>query len=215
LLLSKAEADAIETRIAELERANGVQVVTAIVARSDDYPELPWKAFALGAAVAALVVLAFDVARPDWMLRYAAWSNVTPILGIAAANALLALVLPPYARLFLNRVHCAGEVRRCAQAMFFERELTNTRARNGMLVFASVFERRVELVADIGFHGRIAEHEWRGVIDTMTPLLAGAHPAEAFVRGIERLHALLNDKGFSGHGERNELPDRPIVRGDV
>ena len=215
MLLSKAEADAIAAHIAALERATGVQVVTAIVARSDDYPELAWKAFAIGAAVAALVVLWFDVARPDWMLRYAAWSNVTPILGIAAANALLALVLPPYARLFLNRVHSAGEVRRCAQAMFVERELANTRARNGVLLFASVFERRIELVADIGFHGRVAEHEWRAVIDAMTPFLARAHPAEAFARGIERLQTLLEAKGFVGHGERNELPDRPIVRGDV
>ena len=211
MLLSQAEADAIEVRIARIERATGVQVVTAIVGRSDAYPELAWKAFALGVAVAALIVVAFDIARPDWMLRYAAWSNVTPILGIGAASAILALVLPAYARLFLNRVRCAGEVRQYAQAMFLERQLFKTHHRNGVLFFASAFERRVEIIADIGFAGRVDEREWRTVIDAMTPSLAGANPAEAFARGLDRVEVLLAEKGVHGHGGGNELPDRPIV----
>jgi putative membrane protein len=211
LPLSRAEADAIEAHIARIEHATGVQVVTAIVGRSDAYPELAWKAFALGASVAALLVVAFDVARPDWMLGYAAWSNVAPILGIGAASAIFALVLPAYARLFLNRVHCAGEVRQCAQAMFLERQLTKTRQRNGVLLLASVFERRVEILADIGFDGRVAESEWLTVVDAMTPSLAGANPADAFARGLGRLEALFAEKGLHGHGGRNELPDRPIV----
>ena len=209
--LSRAEADAIEAHIARIEHATGVQVITAIVDRSDAYPELAWKAFALGASVAALFVVAFDVARPDWMLHYAAWSNVAPILGVGAASAILALVLPAYARLFLNRMRCAAEVRQCAQAMFLERQLFKTHHRNGVLLFASAFERRVEILADIGLDGRVAEGEWPTVVDAMTPSLAGANPADAFTRGLGRLEASLAEKGVHGHGGRNELPDRPIV----
>jgi len=213
LFLSQAEADTIEARIAHVEARTGAQVVTAIVGRSDAYPELVWKAFALGIALAALLVVVLDVVRPDWMSAYAVWSNVTPILGVGAASAILALVLPTYARLYLNRVRCHGEVRQCAQAMFLERQLFKTRARNGVLLFASVFERRVELLADVGFHGRVEEHEWRTVIDAMTPSLATAKPAEALTRGLERVEALLSAKGFVGTGRRNELSDRPVDEG--
>jgi putative membrane protein len=213
LFLSHVEADAIETRIAHVEARTGAQVVTAIVSRSDAYPELVWKAFALGIAIAALLVVVLDVVRPDWMSAYAVWSNVTPIFGVGAANAILALVLPAYARLYLNRVRCHGEVRQCAQAMFLERQLFKTRARNGVLLFASVFERRVELLADVGFHGRVEEHEWRTVIDAMTPSLATARPAEALTRGLGHVEALLSAKGFVGTGRRNELSDRPIDEG--
>jgi len=211
LLLSKAEADAIEARIARIERTAGVQVVTAIVGRADAYPELAWKAFALGAVVAALFVVAFDIARPEWMLRYAAWSNATPILAIGGASAILTLVSPPYARLFLNGVRAAGEVRQYAQATFLERELFNTRGRNGVLLCASVFERRVEIRADVGFHGRLDERDWRTVVDAMTQALAGARPVDAFTGGLDRLEALLAAKGIAGHGDRNELPDKPIT----
>jgi putative membrane protein len=215
LFLSPAETDAIASRIAQVEAHTGTQLVTAIVGRSDAYPELAWKAFALGAAMAALAVVALDVVRPNWMSAYAVWSNVTPILGVGGANAILALVLPPYARLYLNRVRCHGEVKQCAQAMFLERQLFKTHARNGVLLFASVFERRVELLADVGFHGRVDEHEWRTVIDAMTPLLAAARPAEALTRGLECVEALLSAKGFVATGRHNELPDRPIDEGTV
>jgi putative membrane protein len=97
--------------------------------------------------------------------------------------------------------------------MFLERQLFKTHSRNGLLLFASVFERRVELHADVGFHGRVEEHEWRTVIDAMTPLLAIARPAEALTRGLERVEALLSAKGFVGTGRRNDLSDRPIDEG--
>jgi putative membrane protein len=97
-----------------------------------------------------------------------------------------------------------------AHALFVDRELFKTHARNGVLIFASVFERRVELLADVGFHGRIDEGEWRTVVDAMTPFLAGTRPAEAFKRGLDRVEALLLDKRVTGHGDRNEVPDSPI-----
>jgi uncharacterized membrane protein len=46
----------LDQRIAEVEKLTGVQIVIAVIERSDAYPELPWKAFALGAAVAGLAV---------------------------------------------------------------------------------------------------------------------------------------------------------------
>ena len=51
LLLTRKEADAIDARIARLEARTGVQVVAAVVAKCDAYPEIVWKAFALGAAI--------------------------------------------------------------------------------------------------------------------------------------------------------------------
>ena len=64
MFLSHAEADAIDAQILELESRTGVQVVTAIVGKSDTYVELPWKAFALGASIAAFGVVAPAVWQP-------------------------------------------------------------------------------------------------------------------------------------------------------
>jgi uncharacterized membrane protein len=210
VFLTPAEADAIEARVARLEASTGVQAVTAIVGRSDPYPEILWKAFALGVAIAALAVVVQDYLRPDWTSAHAAWSNVTLILGCGGASAVLAIAWPTYARLFLNRVRSHDEVLQYAQATFLERQLFRTLARNGILLCASLFERRVELIADIGYHGQLVKRDWATVIDAMTPLLAGARPADAMLRGLDHLEDLLLSKGFIGPAADNELANQPI-----
>lgn len=208
--LTPQEADAVEASIARVESRTGVQVVTAVVGGSDGYPEIVWKAFALGVAVAALVVVAVDIARPDWAISYL-WFNVTPILAAGAVSALVAIAVPEYARRFLNRARAAGEVRQYAQSMFLERQLFRTRSRNGVLVLASLFERHVEIVADIGFDGRVGAVEWRSVVDAMTPALRSARPAEAFLCALDRIEALLAERGFAPDVRGgDDLANRPI-----
>ena len=217
MLLSEAEAAAIDARIARLEARLGVQVVAAVIGRSDDYPETVWKAFALGAALAGLVVALLDALHPDWMRAGGALGYVLPVIGVAAASALCAVFVPAYARLFLGGFRAEAEVRQRAQVLFLERQLFRTRARNGILVLASVFERRVEVVADIGFDGRLTRADWQTVIDAMTVSLPSARAADAIGRGLDRLESLLADLHIAPAGGQraNELPNRPIVQGDA
>lgn len=213
--LTPAEADAVEARIAQVEARTGVQVVTAVVGRSDDYPEIVWKAFALGVAIAALVVVALDALRPDWVLAHHVWFNVAPALAAGVVSALVAVAVPEYASWFLNRARAAGEVRQRAQAMFLERQVFRTRSRNGVLVLASRFERHVEIVADVGFDGRVDAAAWRSVVDSMTPMLREGRAADAFLRALDRIEALLGDRGFRPDAAGgNELPDRTITEGE-
>lgn len=211
--LTPQEADAVEARIARVEASTGVEVVTAIVGRSDAYPEVVWKAFALGVALGALVVAWLDLARPDWVTAHSTWLGVVPMLAAGLLGMVLAMTVPEFARRFLDRARTADEVRQCAQAMFLERKIFRTRSRCGVLILASLFERRVEIVADIGFDGRVDAAQWRTLVDAMEPELARERPAAAFLRALDRLEALLAERGFAREGgapREGELPDRPV-----
>ena len=211
MFLTAAEAKAIETQVAAIEARAGVQIVTAIIGRAHAHGDLPWKAFALGAAFAGLVVVAGDWLRPDWLSAHAALLHALVILGGGALSATAALFVPAYARLFLHINRRDAEVRRYAESLFLRRQLFHTRDRNGILVLVSRYERRVEIVADIGFDGHIGEPEWRSVIARMTPLLAADATAAALQQGLARLDELLAAKGMRGApGSGNELADRPI-----
>jgi putative membrane protein len=211
MFLSRAEADAIKALITTLEARTGVQVVTAVIGKADAYVELPWKAFALGAAVAGLGVVIADWLRPDWLTAYAAMLHALAILGAAAVSALAAIFVPAYARLFLRATRRDSEVRHYAESLFLRRELFKTQSRTGILLLVSVFERKVEILADVGLHGRVGEPDWRTVIARMTPHLAAGRPAEALQQGLERLEELLVAKGLHGApAQKNELADRPI-----
>jgi putative membrane protein len=216
MLLSKAEADAITARSAEFESRVGVQVIAAIIGKADAHVELPWKAFALGAVLSGLAVVVADLARPQWLTANVALIDAVTILGTGAASALLAVFVPAYARLFLRSTRRDAEVRRYAEALFLRHELFKTRERNGILILVSCFERKVEILADLGLHRRVSDAEWRPVIARMTPLLRERRFAEALLEGLSATEELLAAKGLKarvGEGAENELPDRPIDEG--
>jgi putative membrane protein len=216
MLLSKAEADAITARSAEFESRVGVQVIAAIIGKADAHVELPWKAFALGAVLSGLAVVVADLARPQWLTANVALIDAVTILGTGAASALLAVFVPAYARLFLRSTRRDAEVRRYAEALFLRHELFKTRERNGILILVSCFERKVEILADLGLHRRVSDAEWRPVIARMTPLLRERRFAEALLEGLSATEELLAAKGLKarvGEGAENELPDRPINEG--
>jgi len=211
MFLSQADVAAIDGAIARVESRSGVQIVAAVVGKADSYAELPWIAFAVGASAAALGVVIADWLRPDWLSAHAALVHALTIIGVGAASALATVFVPAYARVFLRAALRDLEVRHCAESLFLRHELFKTRERNGILILVCRFERKVEILADLGFHGRMGEAEWDRVIAAMAPLLRQARFAAAFEAGLKLLDQVLSAKGFAGvPGAANELPDSPI-----
>lgn len=214
MFLTATESDAIDAQVARVESRTGVQVVTAVVGKSDSYVELPWKAFALGASLAAFGVVLADAWRPEWVTASTALLHMVTILGAAAACALLAVFAPPFGRLFLRATRRETEVRQHAQSLFLTQELFRTRRRASVLVLVSLFERRIEILPDAGLHDCVGEADWRAVVTRMTPRLREARPFHALQEGLAALEALLLAKGFgapeSDAAKDNALPDRPI-----
>ena len=57
MLPNSKEQQEINELARQFERVTGAQVVAAVVGKADDYPDIPWRAFALGAGLAALAVV--------------------------------------------------------------------------------------------------------------------------------------------------------------
>ena len=211
MLLRPDESRTIEALVADIESRTGVQVVVALVQKSDNYVELPWKAFALGASVASFAVVLLDFFRPQWATAATALVYAVAILGTAASSALLAVFVQPFARLFLREARGRLEVKLHAQSLFLGRELFKTEQRTAVLVFLSEFERRIEILPDVGLHGRILGSDWQRVIDTMSPWLRRAQPAHAIEAGLHAVEELLAAKGYHRRkGTANTLSDPPI-----
>ena len=209
MFLSEAETAEIDASIARLEARADIQVVTAVVSKADAYPELPWMAFALGVSLAALAAVVVDWLRPDWITGHVALLHTAAILGAGGVSALAAVFVPTYARLFLRPALRDLEVRHYAQSLFLRHELFKTRERNGILILICIFERKIEILADVGLHGRIVDADWERVIAAMTPHLRDARIAAALQAGLDALGALLATKGFAGGVPHpNELPSR-------
>jgi putative membrane protein len=210
MLLTAAESDAVNAEVARVEARTGVQIVAVVVQRSSHYPQIPWKAFALGAALAGFALAAAEFLRPDWPWGHAALVAAVAILGAGACAALASVLVPSFARVFLRRQRRDFEVRRCAEVLFHRHQVHATRRRTGVLLLVSLFERRIEVIADRGFADRVTPADWQEIIGRMTPLVAPGGAAMALREGLRAIEAMLAQKGYAGdpRGD-NELPDRP------
>lgn len=211
MLLTPAEAAAIESRVAKLEAERGVEVVTVLARKSDVYPETVWKAFALGAALGALAVALADLAHPAWAGAALALTAVLPVLGAGAACAVAAVFLPAVTRLFLRESRVALETQQYAKAQFLDRELFATGGRTAILLLVSLLERRVVIHADTGLRGQVTAEDWEQVIARMGEPLRAGRRGEAVLAGLDAIDELLGRQGIArGAGAGAGFGDRPI-----
>jgi putative membrane protein len=134
-------------------------------------------------------------------------AHVLVILGSGAFLALLTIFWSPFARLFVDRTRRDVEVTQFAQSLFFRRGLDRTRGRVGILLLVSLFERKVVLLADEGFDGRIDAPDWGVLTRRITLLVRHGSTAIALRAGLDGMEAMLLERGFCAPGEGNELPD--------
>lgn len=212
--LTEAEIAVVEARVAALEARVGAQVVAAVVDRSDVYHGLRWRAFAVSVSLAGLGAVLVDELRPRWQSEHAVLLALALALGAGAAAALVATVLPGFARFFLEPLRADAEVQRRAESLFLQRELFGTGGRSALLILASSFERRAAVYADRGLRTRVPDAAWSAVAARMNPQLAAGRTADALLAGLAAAETLLAAHSApSGGGAANELPDRPIVTG--
>ena len=95
--------------------------------------------------------------------------------------------------------------------MFLRRSLFATSRRTAILILVSLFERRIEIVADEGCHPRVTHADWQDVIARMAPRLRERRPGDALREALTAVHALLQARGFvRGDGPVDSLSNRAI-----
>jgi putative membrane protein len=203
----------LDARIRQLEKNTGIELVTAVVGKCDHYPEIPWKAFALGVAFGALVIVVQGMLRPDWLSAYSALIHTLLVLGAGTVMALLTVFWPAWARCFLDKPRAEAEIRQYAQSVFLEHEIFKVPARTGMLLLVGLFERRVVILPDSGVGRRLSPEALRPVIAAMRGDLKRGDRLQALTNGMSVLEEQLKAAGFvSAVADTDRIPDALIQR---
>lgn len=166
-VLSENDKDLLEKKITRAEEHLRSQLVLATVIRSDSYPEIPWKAFALGVSVSGLLALSGNLLFPGWIQGMAVLIAVLAMLATGAAMALLTILLPVFARLFLNDSRAETETRQYAESLFLSRQLFLTKHRTGILLLISLFEKKVVIIPDKGISDHVSSVDIQRIITLM------------------------------------------------
>jgi putative membrane protein len=196
VFLDPEAESAVKQRVAGIERSTGVEVVAAIVARADSYPEIPWKAFALGSALSLFAATVAVLIAPGWEAAESIVETAVAALATGAAAALATVWIEPLARLFLSRARRQAEALQYAQAIFLETGLQRTPRRDGILLLVSLFEHEVVVLADRGVRDRLGAAALDAAVVAVTAALKRGHLKEALLGGLARLEEALAAGGF-------------------
>ena len=198
---TQSACDELADCVREIEHHTDAELVIAVRARSADYRHADY----LCGAILAFAGLLFLLFAPFEFQHY--WVAIDVLL-LFAAGAYLSSHSSTLRRLFTTEEFRADAVRNGAAAMFYEAGIANTDAELGVLIYLSLLERRLELIADRGVLVVLPPLEWN---ERMYELhRAGRIPQlETLRKEIRELGALLA-KHLPPTGENpNELPDMP------
>lgn len=110
-------------------------------------------------------------------------------------------------RCFIGGKEMTGEVREAAQAQFFQKGLYRTREETGVLIYISIFERKVWILADRGIHAVIAEDRWKDIAAALAQAIKDDRPVDGICQAVGEVGRILAENFPAGQNDRNELAD--------
>ncbi|MBW1636266.1 MAG: TPM domain-containing protein [Deltaproteobacteria bacterium] len=202
--LTAAERKRVTETVRKAEQITSGEVVVMIVSRSHSYP---------AAAITGSVFLAL----PSALLLT---SIIGPLVWLGSQNlwlfltffALLYLLFLPLLnrsdtvkRFFLNPKQVKEEVERSAITAFFSEQLYKTERENGILLYISVMEKKVWILADRGINERIEQPIWDDIIVQLTKGIKEQKRCEAICEAVKKTGKILEVHLPIREDDRNEL----------
>lgn len=198
-LLDDSDRQRIEAAIRQAEGGTVGELVTVIADVADDYLLLPViyaAAIALGLPLALWLGGVLDGFLPLYLVQLAAWLVLVPVF--CWRPAMMRLVPD-----VLKRDSAA----RLAREQFYARGLHETPERGGLLLFVSVAEHYVEIIADRGINEKVPQGAWDGIVAAFTAKVRSGLVAEGFISAVASCGALLAEHLPVEGGNPNLLPD--------
>jgi putative membrane protein len=211
LSFTDEERERIRQAVQQAERGTTGEIVPMIVPSSARYREAGYRT---GLILGWLVLAVLLTVEPAWVTwgwhaGNAGWLLLAVLLAYMAGEWLG--TRPTVIRLVTSRERMAYKVQLRAQQAFYQHGLQQTTGRTGILIFISLLEHRVQVLADAGINDRVPAGTWEAVVGGIVEGIKGGKPTDAICAAIARCGKLLADMCPIGpDANPNELPDRLI-----
>lgn len=202
MLLTDQDKSAIEDAVKLAERQTSGEIVFAVSGDSGRYRHATLHLCLATMVVASAAYLLAPVPHAIGILLWVQLISFAVVYAIAPFMSWRRLLIPD--KEMEQRVHEA------AFREFYASGLHRTRESNGVLIYLSLFERRVVVIGDKGIHERMGTTHWHEVRDRIIQGIRRGRAREGICASIEAC-----GKGLSEHfplrpDDANELPDRVI-----
>lgn len=206
-MFSQADLARIQDAVKEAEGKTSGEIVPYVVEMSDTYEVAEWRAGVLAAVVAFGAFAGVRQFTDAWLPLD--FIEMTLIVMLAsAAGAFVTHFVAGLQRLFAGKHLMKLRAHQRAMQAFVSEEVFATRARSGILIFLSTFERMVVVLGDSGINAKVQQSDWDGVVNTIVSAVKEGRPADGLVEAIEQSGKLLERHGVTRKpDDKDELRD--------
>lgn len=198
------EQEKIQNAIVDAEQRTSGEIVPMIVATCRPYAEIELGGLAAGLTMGTIAAL----------FLHDPWGPIQTQLSLPLAGSILGYFLcriPAIKRRLIPKASIADAVHLRSLAAFTANGLHYTKARTGILILASLFERRVVVLADQGINDKVQPGTWNGICDIITSGLKSKNSCAAFCTAIEECGKILARHFPRSPDDRNELEDKLVT----
>lgn len=195
-----SDRKAISDAIHAAEKKTSGEFVAVVARASDHYVFLPL----LWAAMIALLVpgALFLAGGP---LSHVESYHLQLLIFIVLVALLL--FIPGLHLWLVPRGVKHSRASRLAKAQFYVQGVHLTEEHSGVLLFVSLAERYVEIVADRGIHQKIGETHWQSIVDNFVQRVRNRQVVDGFVEAITVCGEAMSTHYPRSADDTNELPD--------
>jgi putative membrane protein len=200
--LTDEDRQEIAAAIAEAERRTSGELVAVVAGAASGYRHI---AILWPALIALLMPAVLLTVRPEtgaWPL-YLMQAGLFVVLALIAHLPAVRLALVPAS---VKRRRAS----RLARKQFFEQGLHLTEARTGVLIFVSVAEHHVEIIADAGIDALVPPGTWDRAVAEFVERVRAGRIAEGFIAAIGQVGDRLAEHFPRPEGDTDELPNRLV-----
>jgi len=219
-LLTSDEKERISRAVSEAEANTGGEIVTAIIPESDDYAfrEL---LFSIAAGLLTFAVILLFIVPFQALVDRLFWNDSAVLLPLAmvVVSMISGVIfyflfqIPALDRFIVGKKAMAEAVRRRSLRHFVESNAYDTVDRTGVLLFISILERRVELIADKGINAKVAPDSWDRIVSSLVRGIREKNTVEAVITAVQEIGVILSEHVPPRKNDENELSDGPSELG--
>lgn len=198
--LTQDEQATLINCVKDVETRTSGEIVPVIASTSYDYS----RAAHLGGLVLGLVgaiAVAMLLGREDM------WTFITLFLACYIGFKYLLTLVPALKKPFISKREMREEVEEAATTAFYLNGLHRTRDLTGIIIYVSVFERSVQVLADKGINDKVDPAVWDEVVAMVTSGIKAGNPGEAMCQGVKRCGELITEHFPIKHDDTDELPN--------
>lgn len=202
--LTADEFEQINSAVEAAEKLTAGEIVCMVQSSSYRYP----MSEVIGAATLALptaLALTPLVGGWFWLGTQNMWIFLSILLPSIAVFHWVVKHCPWLKRIFISSREIAEEVEEAAVTGFFRHGLYRTKDGTGILIYISVFERKVWVLADRGIDAKVPSDHWQSVVAAITQGIRNKQPAASICMAIQTIGRTLAEHFPVAPDDTNEL----------